>query len=275
MRVHLLALVGTFAAIGEMPAAKPEQQVNALPDSPLSASQMPVIPLQPNFDSPPKFLSGTAPKNPITLSGPREAGYAIIRFTVDESGRTRDFGVVKTNHQHFADEAIVAIKDWRFEPAMRKGRPARFQTQTTLSYAKSDKTIQPVYEGIPANPHHYYYRVSPSNAPLKTEEAIYSPHPEWPIIAKQRHLTGHGLFAIHIAADGRVERVTILKSTCHAELDQGSIQSFREWRFRPHSISLVRVPIAYVFAPRSLHVTPLPMKNLGDGVDITIGYDPV
>jgi TonB family protein len=133
---------------------------------------------------------------------------------------------------------------------------------------------EPAYGQIPANPRHYYSRISPSNAPLKTEEAIYSPRPHYPIKARQRHQTGNGLFAIHIRADGRVDDVTTLNSTGHSELDQGAIESFREWHFQPRSIRVVRVPIRYIIGPEPKHVIPLPMKNLGDGADITIGYDP-
>ena len=63
-----------------------------------------------------------------------------------------------------------------------------------------------------AGPRHYYYRVSPADAPLKTEEAVYSPRPEYPLEAKQKHTTGRGLFAVHVRTDGRVERVTIIRA---------------------------------------------------------------
>ena len=125
--------------------------------------------------------------------------------------------------------------------------------------------------------HRYYiYRVSPANAPLKIEEAIYAPRPEYPLIARQKHLTGRGLFVIHIRPDGKVKGVTIIKSTGHAELDQAAIKSFQGWRFRPHSVRQLRVPIGYVIGPRPKHIVPhFPMKNYGDGADITIGFGPL
>jgi TonB family protein len=133
---------------------------------------------------------------------------------------------------------------------------------------------EPAHGQRPENPRHYYYQISPSNAPLKTEEAIYSPRPDYPIKAKQRHLTGSGLFAVHIRADGRVVEVKVLRSTGHSELDQGAIKSLREWQFPPRSIRVVRVPIRYVVGPVPKHIIPLPLKNPGDGADIGIFYNP-
>src|SRR5438128_913228 len=89
-----------------------------------------------------------------------------------------------------------------------------------------------------ARPSNYFYRVSPAGAPLKEEPALYAKRPGYPLEARRRNLTGRGLFAIHIGPDGSVTRVEVVKSIGHALLDQAAITAFREWRFRPRSISL-------------------------------------
>jgi TonB family protein len=75
------------------------------------------------LDSPPRFLRGEAPTYPIKQLRYGGGGFAVIRFAIDESGRTRDFQVVKTNYKYFAGAAIIAMKGWRFEPARVKGKP--------------------------------------------------------------------------------------------------------------------------------------------------------
>ena len=127
-----------------------------------------------------------------------------------------------------------------------------------------------------ARPSNYFYRVSPSGAALKEEPALYAKRPDYPVEARRRHLTGSGLFALHIRLDGGVERVEVLKSIGHAILDQAAIAAFRQWRFGPHSISLVRVPIRYSIGPMphdaiSRHIP----RDYGDGVQIDVCYTPL
>ena len=126
-----------------------------------------------------------------------------------------------------------------------------------------------------ARPSNYFYRVSPAGSPLKQEPALYAGRPEYPVDARHEHLTGSGVFALHIRRDGTVERVEVLRSIGHPILDQAAIAAFRDWRFRPRSISTIRVPIRYVIGPSphdaiSRH-TP---KNFGDGVQVDVAAEP-
>jgi hypothetical protein len=63
------------------------------------------------YDVPPKFIGGPAPTYPPSRLRQRESGYADIVFTVDESGHTRDFRVVKTSYLYFANHAILAMQN--------------------------------------------------------------------------------------------------------------------------------------------------------------------
>jgi TonB family protein len=126
-----------------------------------------------------------------------------------------------------------------------------------------------------AEPSNYFYRISPADAPLKEAPALYAPRPDYPIQSRQRHLTGSGLFALHITPDGNVERVEVLKSIGYPILDQAAIAAFRQWRFRPRSISLVRVPIRYSIGPFphdaiSRHIP----RDYGDGVQVDVCWTP-
>jgi TonB family protein len=104
-----------------------------------------------------------------------------------------------------------------------------------------------------------------------TERAAYAPPPQYPAEAKAHHLTGSGAFALHIRADGTVERVDTLNSIGHASLDQAAISAFQRWRFHHHSTDWVlRIPIRYVDGPMhpdpSLSRPPAP----GWGMVITV-----
>src|SRR5436305_4995513 len=122
-----------------------------------------------------------------------------------------------------------------------------------------------------ARPSNYFYRVSTAGAPLKEEPALYAKRPDYPVEARQQQLTGSGLFALHIRADGTVSRVETIRSIGHPVLDPAAIAAFREWRFWPHSISLVRAPITYHIGYPPRHVTKrhTPAES-GDGVQIDV-----
>ncbi len=84
-----------------------------------------------------------------------------------------------------------------------------------------------------------------SQAQREHRTAIYAARPEYPLQARRSHLTGAGIFAMHIRPDGTVSSVSVLKSTGHGILDQAAIDAFRQWRFWPGTVTVVRTPIRF------------------------------
>src|SRR5882757_8459556 len=54
--------------------------------------------------------------------------------TVDETGHTRDFSVLDTNYQSFANHAILAVQNWRFQPATKDGHPVPCRVRIPFKY---------------------------------------------------------------------------------------------------------------------------------------------
>ncbi len=74
----------------------------------------------------------------------------------------------------------------------------------------------------------------------------YAPPPDYPVAARQRRLTGKGLFKLSIdRKTGAVLSVATFKSTGHAVLDAAAIKAFRRWRFRPGTSPTVTMPISF------------------------------
>jgi TonB family protein len=86
------------------------------------------------YDVPPKLLSGRTPIYPITRLQRGEGGDAIIDFTVDAQGIPRDFRVVKADYPYFASHAIIAMRDWRYQPAMKNGKPVAARLRIPFHY---------------------------------------------------------------------------------------------------------------------------------------------
>jgi protein TonB len=134
MRAFVSALVIGFGVTHQADAADPWRPVKTRANAPLPASEISMRGSSARFDVPAKFISGPAPAYPKTDLRLHAKGYAVIHFTVDESGRTRDFEVAKTTNQSFANDAITALQRWRFQPATKNGHPVRCRIRVPFHY---------------------------------------------------------------------------------------------------------------------------------------------
>jgi TonB family protein len=76
--------------------------------------------------------------------------------------------------------------------------------------------------------------------------ATNAPLPEYTYEAKRRHLSGSGVCLVTVdTATGTVTDARMFQSTGSTILDKLTIQTFRSWRFKPGTVSQVRVPISY------------------------------
>jgi TonB family protein len=76
--------------------------------------------------------------------------------------------------------------------------------------------------------------------------AVSAPLPEYPYEAKHANVTGSGVCVMIVdTASGKVTNAMMAQSTGNAILDKVTTETFRRWRFKPGSVSQVRVPISY------------------------------
>lgn len=76
--------------------------------------------------------------------------------------------------------------------------------------------------------------------------AITAPLPDYTYEIKRRNLSGNGICVVTVnPATGTVTNATMFQSTGNPLLDKITIQTFKSWRFKPGTVSQVRVPISY------------------------------
>ena len=88
--------------------------------------------------------------------------------------------------------------------------------------------------------------VTSLSLPAAQAMAVSAPLPEYPYQAKRAKITGNGVCIMTIdTASGKVTDAMMAQSTGDAILDKVTTNTFRRWRFKPGTVSQVRVPVDY------------------------------
>lgn len=76
--------------------------------------------------------------------------------------------------------------------------------------------------------------------------AIYAPLPDYPSEARSRRITGSGVCAVSVdPRNGSVTEASMAQGTGDPRLDNAAISAFRKWRFKPGTVSKVKIPIEF------------------------------
>jgi periplasmic protein TonB len=117
-------------------------------------------------------------------------------------------------------------------PAVKEKKKTRVKTHATPAATPEASTEPPVADMM--------------SLPSAKAEVVSAPPPVYPYQAKHAHITGSGVCVMTVdTASGKVTDATMEQSTGNAILDKAAINAFRQWRFKPGTVSKVRVPITY------------------------------
>jgi TonB family protein len=103
---------------------------------------------------------------------------------------------------------------------------------------RTASTVQPQIASFP----------TPTSLSLSVAQAmaVSAPLPEYPYQAKHANVTGSGVCVMIVdTASGKVTNAMMAQSTGNGILDKVTTETFRRWRFKPGTVSQVRVPITY------------------------------
>lgn len=78
--------------------------------------------------------------------------------------------------------------------------------------------------------------------------ATYAPRPQYPYEARSRHVTGSGVCVVEVSSSGSVTGASMASSIGNSILDNAALSAFRQWRFKPGSVSKVRIPITFTMS---------------------------
>jgi TonB family protein len=113
------------------PFGRPIDESNSITPGPLDGCS------KADFDEPPKLVSGVRPIYPVGRRVAGQSGSAFVRFTVRADGRIEDIKTVGPEATWFSDHAIIALREWKIEPALKAKKPV----ETTCKFAFHYKLI--------------------------------------------------------------------------------------------------------------------------------------
>lgn len=95
-------------------------------------------------------------------------------------------------------------------------------------------------------------RAGPMSISSAKALATYAPRPAYPYEARARRLMGSGVCVVEVdTGSGSVTSATMAQSIGNSVLDNAATSAFRNWRFRPGTVSKVRIPITFTMAGAS------------------------
>jgi TonB family protein len=167
------------------------------------------------------IVAAPQPEYPYEARRSYYEGKGVFRIRFNSVGRAEDVSVVKsTGHTILDTAAIKALRRWQVKPR---------------SLAKIEVPISFYLEGERAA----LLRALRGNL-------ISGPAPKAPLETRLHNIGGYGRFQLKIDPEtGGVIDVKILQSTSDRRLDDASLKAFRQWRFVPHTVEIVTVPVSF------------------------------
>lgn len=95
--------------------------------APVAANlRMMQVPGRAELDEAPTAVAQPMPALPVRRAKEKAGGRVVVTFYVDENGQVRAPRILETSSPEFAAATLEALRQWRYEPAKRKGRPTIF-----------------------------------------------------------------------------------------------------------------------------------------------------
>lgn len=127
-----LTLAGAVVALqGAVVAGQTPPAVGGVPEQ--------AQPLPQRYDVPPKAVRVTRPELPQGMAQPTSDKTVVVRMLIDPRGRVSRATVAKSV-PGLDDAALSCVKNWRFEPARRDGRPIAATAEAAVTFKASRTT---------------------------------------------------------------------------------------------------------------------------------------
>jgi len=166
-------------------------------------------------------------------------GAVALECVVQPDGTIGEVRVTKALDPGLDQEAVKAVKQWRFTPGRKEGKPVPVRVTLEMTFTLRDRPAQPVFPVRPVSPGGAS-GTGPAEATAvhKAGNGVSAPvpvrevKPQYTAEAQKAKIEGIVELECVVEKDGRIEEVTVTKSLDEG-LDQQAIKAVRQWRFEP------------------------------------------
>jgi TonB family protein len=169
--------------------------------------------------TPPEVVEYTTP--PLYSDDARRLrieGVVVAQAHVGTDGRAQRASILKGLGHGLDQNALVALRQWRFLPAIRNGVPVATDVEVEIEFTLQQESLNELIANDMAT------QVGPGVTPPRAVVAVQPPP-----IPRAR---GTVVLDVVLLETGRPKIVRILKAVS-PELDESAVRTFEAWRFSP------------------------------------------
>jgi TonB family protein len=158
--------------------------------------------------TPPKIVRQVPPEYPPALRRNHVTGTVVVAFEVDESGTVRHPVVESSTNRGFEEAAILAVRQWKFQPALKAGQPVSMELKVPLEFNSPDfgwRDGSEVTGSSEKMPPGFRYDTPP--------HTLLNALPVYPYELLRDNVTGSAQVGFVIGDTGRVIRTLVIKAS--------------------------------------------------------------
>jgi len=175
-----------------------------------------------------------------------------LQAVIEPDGRIKDV-TVQTGENEFSQNAMAAIRKWRFHPQRKQGKPVEtiykihVRFSPLLREANSDVELE---SPQPDSPKKLSVDVKDADEEVHSlqepgmvaPKQIYSPEPEFSEVDRKSGAHGNVGIAFLVGADGLPRNLKIVCSSL-PDSNENALAAVRTWKFAPGTFNGKRVAV--------------------------------
>ncbi|HEY6308124.1 MAG TPA: energy transducer TonB [Candidatus Angelobacter sp.] len=197
-----------------------------------AASPAPTVSAAPADSTQLEVIKAPQPDYPLEAVAAGLQGRVWIQLHISENGDV-DRTEIMGGDPLLAKAAESAMREWKFKPFIKDGNPVRVSRKVSFDFVLKNKPNDPCYgvETILAMNSAHEGQISQA---VMEGALIHRISPDYPLIARIKHVQGKVILLAVIGDDGRIHN---LKALCGPpELIPASLEAVQQWRYHPYML---------------------------------------
>lgn len=183
------------------------------------------------------------------------AGEVRVAISVDQEGKLTDHLVIAYTHEEFAKSALMAIRRWKYQPALVRGQPRASRAEVHFEYRDQGVIVQSLPGAMERRMmmstfgERYVYTPCLLSELDEIPELVQVVKPA----IKSDNRTHRVTVEFYIDEEGRVRMPAVDRESADDYYAAASVVAVEQWRFKPPLRKgrpvLVRAQQVFTFAP--------------------------